>query len=186
MKEIKQVSAHQLNEWMKNSEKVQLIDVRSSGEYAAGHIPSSMNLPLEQVTSRVEDVCSKGHVVLICKSGRRACIAHNDLLPSCANLAVLEGGIESWSKSQLPIVLAQKSKWSLERQVRLIVGVLILISVVLALTVSVNWLVLTVILGVGLTFAGLTDICGLGLLLSKLPWNRSNLGKTSQISLKNS
>ena len=50
-------------------------------------------------------------------------------------------------------------------------GLLLVLSTVLAATISRKWLVLTGFVGVGLTFAGLTDFCPMGILLAAMPWN---------------
>jgi hypothetical protein len=62
--------------------------------------------------------------------------------------------------------------WSLERQVRLGAGLLVLVAVVLSLVWNRGWIGLCVFVGLGLTFAGLTDICGIAFLLTKMPWNK--------------
>jgi hypothetical protein len=42
----------------------------------------------------------------------------------------------------------------------------------LALLVDARWAYLSGFVGLGLTFAGLTDFCAMGVLLQKMPWNR--------------
>jgi len=74
-------------------------------------------------------------------------------------------------KAGLPLASSIKTRWSLERQVRLIAGLLVVLGAVLALTVSPFWVYLSGFVGLGLTFAGLTDICAMGILLAKMPWN---------------
>jgi hypothetical protein len=132
-----------------------------------------MNVPMEQVEARVADLDLNSQVVLVCKSGTRAKIARGLLEKKVPNLSVLEGGTDAWAKDGLPLVQCQETRWSLERQVRLGAGVLILSSLGLAFGVNMAWLGLTAFVGVGLTFAGATDICLMGLGLAKMPWNRS-------------
>jgi hypothetical protein len=61
---------------------------------------------------------------------------------------------------------------SLERQVRIAAGSLVLLGVALGAFVS-QWLYgLSAFVGAGLVFAGLTDTCGMGMLLARMPWNR--------------
>lgn len=76
-----------------------------------------------------------------------------------------------------------KTRWSLERQVRLGAGLLVLTGAGLALTVNVNWLFLSAFAGLGLTFAGLTDICPMAEILAKMPWNgRSQCSTTPRMA----
>ena len=61
---------------------------------------------------------------------------------------------------------------SIERQVRIIAGSLVLIGMVLGWFVRRGFFGLAAFVGAGLVFAGVTDFCSMGLLLAKLPWNR--------------
>jgi rhodanese-related sulfurtransferase len=151
--------------------QVFLVDVRSASEYGTGHIPGAMNVPLEQVESRVEDLDQVIPIVLICKSGQRARMAAGLLEPCRQNAKVLGGGTDAWRKAGLPIVTSIATRWSLERQVRLGAGLMALAGVLLGATVSAYWLYLAGFAGLGLTMAGLTDFCPMALLLSKMPWN---------------
>lgn len=153
--------------------RFQLVDVRSASEFASGHIPGTVNVPMEQAEKRVADFDLDSQVVLVCKSGTRAEIVRRLLASKIPNVSVLEGGTDAWTQDGFPLVQSQKTRWSLERQVRLGAGVLILASVGLAVWVNPLWLGFTAFVGAGLTFAGATDICGMGLLLARLPWNRS-------------
>jgi len=162
-----------VEEVQRRDRRFQLVDVRSPSEFAAGHIPGTMNVPMEQVQTRVADLDLTSQVVLVCKSGTRANIARGLLASKVPNLSVLEGGTDAWAKEGLPLVQSQKTRWSLERQVRLGAGVLILASLGLAFGVNLAWLGLTAFVGVGLTFAGATDICLMGIGLARMPWNKS-------------
>jgi hypothetical protein len=64
-------------------------------------------------------------------------------------------------------------RWALERQVRLIAGLLVAVGSLLALLVDNRWAYLSGFVGLGLTFAGLTDFCAMAILLQKMPWNRA-------------
>jgi len=150
-----------------------LVDVRSAGEFAAGHVPGAANIPLEEIERRLGDLNSGETLVLICKGGMRAGMAAELLKDKRANLAVLHGGTDAWANAGLPLVMSAKSRWALERQVRLAAGLLVLGSVVLSLAVYPPMVYLAGLVGLGLTGAGLTDFCPMGLLLAKMPWNRA-------------
>lgn len=149
-----------------------LVDVRSGSEFASGHIPGAVNIPMDQIESRLGDLDSHLPIVLICQSGARAQMTAGIIVSCHPQIAVLEGGTKAWIQAGLPIVSSVNTRWSLERQVRLGAGLLVLTGAVLALTINIYWLSLCVFVALGLTFAGLTDICGMALLLGKMPWNR--------------
>jgi hypothetical protein len=69
------------------------------------------------------------------QGGTRARIAAEFSKDKLGNLTVLQGGTDAWAKTRLPLVVSAKSRWALERQVRLAAGLLVLNSVVLSLTV---------------------------------------------------
>jgi rhodanese-related sulfurtransferase len=145
--------------------------VRSASEFSAGHIPGAVNIPMDQIEGRLDDLRPGAPLVLICQSGKRARMTAGLLEPCQREMGVLEGGTEAWVRAGLPVVASVKTRWSLERQVRLGAGMLVLTGVVLALTVNAYWLFLSAFVGAGLTFAGLTDVCPMAEILAKMPWN---------------
>jgi rhodanese-related sulfurtransferase len=154
---------------------IQTVDVRPAAEFAAGHIPGAVNIPMEQVESRMEDL-PPGPLVLTCESGRRAEIVAGWL--AGREVTLLAGGTRAWRNAGHPLVACAPCRWTLERQVRLIAGLLVLAGTLFAVFVNARWIYLAMIVGAGLTFAGLTNICGMAILLAKMPWNsapKSNL-----------
>jgi len=149
-----------------------LVDVRSGSEFASGHIPGAVNIPMDQIEARLDDLDRDLQIVLICQSGTRARITAGLLAPCQRQIAVLEGGTKAWIEAGLPVVASVRTRWSLERQVRLGAGLLVLTGAVLALTANLRWVYLCGFAGLGLTFAGLTDICAMGIILGKMPWNK--------------
>lgn len=159
----------------------QWIDVRSPGEYAVGHIPGTVNIPMEQIEARLDDLLPGIPIVLVCQAGKRARMVAGLLEPCRPDVTVLDGGTSAWQAAGRPLVASVKSRFSLERQVRLIAGLLVLVAVFLSVTIQHNWIYLAALVGAGLTFAGLTDICMMAGLLSRMPWNkaRTTAGKTA-------
>src|SRR5262249_46611385 len=96
------------------------------------------------------------------------------LEPCRLQLSTLDGGTSAWIKAGFSVVQGVRSRWSLERQVRLGAGLIILIASSLALWSNPHWLFLAAIVGAGLTFAGLTDICPMAEFLERMPWNRTS------------
>jgi rhodanese-related sulfurtransferase len=152
----------------------QLVDVRSPSEFAAGHIAGSMNIPLDQIESRVADIRQDGRVILICKAGTRARMAASLISPCRENSFILEGGMDAWHRAGNLVVSSVRTRWSLERQVRFVAGLLVVVGAVLSAAVSWKWVALSGFVGAGLTFSGLTDLCAMGVLLGRMPWNRNS------------
>jgi rhodanese-related sulfurtransferase len=166
------ITPAELARQVEQGDPLTIIDVRSPGEYAAGHVPGAINIPMEQVEARTNDLRPGLPVVVVCQSGRRAGIACTLLQNQRPDARVLDGGTAAWQAGGFPVVRTTASRWSLERQVRLGAGLLVLTAALLALTIHPFWVYLALFVGAGLTFAGLTDICGMGLLLAQMPWNR--------------
>lgn len=165
------ITISELDQLIQTDPSLQLLDVRSPGEYASGHVPRAINIPLEQVESRIGDL-GTSHVAILCQSGNRAGMACELLREHHSNLLLVEGGTEAWVNAGKPVTASTASRWSLERQVRLIAGLLVLLGTVLSLLVNPAWIYAAMFVGAGLTFAGLTNFCGMAFLLAKLPWNR--------------
>lgn len=162
--------------WTATGKPAQLIDVRSATEFATCHLPGAVNIPLEQVESRAGDLASGVPIVLVCQGGTRARLAAGLLRDSGRPLAVLDGGTDAWVKERNPVVRTTISRWALERQVRLIAGLLVAAGVALGVVVSPWWLIVPGFVGCGLTFAGITNLCLMGEGLARLPWNKASRG----------
>ena len=179
----KTINVRELRAMVGSREPLQLVDVRSPGEYASGHVPQAINIPLEQLEARFNDFTS-GQVAILCQSGRRAGMACDILSSQHDGLLLVEGGTQAWVDAGYPTVSSMTSKWSLERQVRLIAGFLVLTGTILAVRGVAVGLYIAMFIGAGLSFAGLTNICGMALLLGKLPWNRPVNATTKPMEAK--
>jgi rhodanese-related sulfurtransferase len=165
------ISIHELLQASGSGQKREIIDVRSETEFAAGHIPGAKCIPLQQLPLRHADL-GDCDLVLVCEAGTRASIAQRMLNRRSGRALVLDGGTRAWREAGLPLVAPLRTYWSLERQVRLGAGVLILIGIVLTLLISETWILLPAFVGAGLTFAGATGLCMMGKLLAHMPWNQ--------------
>jgi rhodanese-related sulfurtransferase len=155
---------------------VELIDVRTPAEFRAVRAEFASNLPLDALDpdrlrqSRSAD--GGGPLYLICGSGVRSRKACEKLAAAgFSQLVNVEGGTSAWVEAGLPVVRGKKAV-SLERQVRIAAGLLVVIGVALGWWVHPGWYLLSALVGAGLVFAGVTDTCGMGLLLARMPWNR--------------
>jgi len=153
-----------------------LLDVRTPVEYAAMHVPRAHNVPLAALApKRLADtgVVRTGEpIYLICRSDARATIAAERFaMDGFENTVVVTGGLLEWSNAGLPVERGEARGKRLERQVWIVAGALLGTGVVLG-HFSHPWFIgLTGFVGAGLVFGGITDFCGMGLLLAKLPWN---------------
>jgi len=150
-----------------------LLDVRTPMEHREVHIDGCRLVPLDALdpAALAGELAGK-KTVLVCRSGTRAKQAAAQLeAAGCRDVAVMEGGMQAWQAAGLPVARGQKAM-SLERQVRVAAGLMVVAGVVLGTWVHPVFYALSAFVGAGLVFAGLTDWCGLALLLAKAPWNR--------------
>jgi rhodanese-related sulfurtransferase len=168
------LKAPELAELLRTRPDVRLLDVRTPGEYESAHIPGAYNVPLDTLGEHAEEIHATVDepVVLICQSGARAKRAEEALTDlRMSNVHVLEGGMNGWVAAG-EAVNRGADRLSLERQVRIAAGTLAATGAVLALLVNPLWAILPAFVGSGLVFAGVTDTCGMAMLLSRLPYNR--------------
>jgi hydroxyacylglutathione hydrolase len=82
----------------------QILDVRSSAEYNAGHIPGAVHIPVGHLPNRLAELPGNGTVIVQCGSGNRSSIAASVLqYLGVEDVANLRGGIEEWSRQGLPV-----------------------------------------------------------------------------------
>jgi rhodanese-related sulfurtransferase len=174
------ITPEQLHAAQQRGDMPALLDVRTAAEYRAGHIPGSQLLPVgelrpEEVTRRFKHT-APGHqeiLYITCQSGARARQAAERLqLAGFTNLALVEGGIQGWEQSGLPVRRCG-SAISLERQVQIAVGSLLILKVVLGFSVHTLFFALAAAIGAGLIVAGVTRWCGMAQLIARMPWNQS-------------
>ena len=155
---------------------IDLIDVRTPGEFRRLHAPSARSVPLDQLdpesVMQARTGATDRPLYLICQSGGRSRQAVAKFqaagLPGVAHV---EGGMIAWERAGLPIVRGG-GPISLERQVRIAAGSLVVLGTTLGAFVHPAFLGLAGFVGAGLVFAGVTDTCGMGLILARMPWNR--------------
>ena len=76
----------------------EFLDVRTESEYASGHIPNSLHIPLQEIQGRIselEDIKDK-NIIVYCRSGARSSMASKSLLKNGYNVLNLSGGILGW------------------------------------------------------------------------------------------
>jgi rhodanese-related sulfurtransferase len=164
------VDAETLKQWLEEGSAA-LVDVREPAEYRANRIPGASLMPLGQVDA----ACFPGgRIVIHCQKGGRGAAACEKLLKQNPALDVynIVGGIEGWSAAGLEVEHGDSKALPLDRQVQLAVGVMLLVTLALAVMAHPGFVWLVAVPGVGLTIAGLTGFCGLARILARMPWNR--------------
>ncbi len=181
------ITPKELYDKLRAGTAIELIDVRTPVEFREVHAVGARNVPLDTLTPEklLTEPGSKGTpVYMICRSGGRAAQACERMVAAgFADVVNVEGGTLAWVEAGLPIVRDHKVI-SLERQVRIAAGSLVLIGALLGFFVHPYWIALSAFVGAGLVFAGLTNTCGMGLLLAKMPWNRAGGNPGASCSVK--
>jgi rhodanese-related sulfurtransferase len=170
------ITSLELKDLLVRQPDLQLIDVRPPPEFREVHVVGARNVPFDQLSAEQLSSASgedgNSTVYFICKVGKRsqkACEKVQKLgLPNVVNV---EGGTDNCVAAGLPVERGKKA-FSLDRQVRITAGGLVVVGAVLAMTVDPYWAGLSALVGAGLVYSGVTDTCGMGALLTKMPWNR--------------
>lgn len=101
------MDVHQLNEKFKQLASDEIIlDVRTPEEYEIGHIPNSLNIPLDSLRSRFEELNQYSKIYVHCKMGGRAKKATEDLhkLGLLQAICVAQAGMQMWIEEGYPVV----------------------------------------------------------------------------------
>lgn len=164
----------ELRELLAEHPEIRLLDVRTPGEYETVHIRGAYNVPLDRLGEHGTEIRTNvaEPVVLVCQSGQRARKAEEALKGAgMPNLHVLDGGVNGWVAAGNPVVRSAE-RLSLERQVRIAAGSLAALGGILAIVMNPLFALVPAFVGSGLVFAGITNTCGMALVLARLPYNR--------------
>lgn len=172
---MKSINAHDVK---KN--KQFLFDVRTRAEYESSHIPGSFNIPLDRLDEFKKELSTmEEDVVFVCRTGNRAGKACKKLSDAGLKKAsVLDGGMQAWEEAGKEVNIGRQT-WDMNRQVRFGAGLLVLFGVGLS-TINPWFVLISGFVGAGLVYSGVTNTCGMALVLSKMPWNQRkyNVRKT--------
>jgi rhodanese-related sulfurtransferase len=183
MSEIPTISVQRLAQ-LDSQQPVDVIDVRTPVEYREVHATIARNVPLDALDPRQVMASRNGSadqpLYLICRSGSRSSNACQKFIDAgFTNVVSVEGGTQAWDNAGLPVVRGKKAI-SLERQVRIVAGFLVLVGALLSFW-SIWFAILPAFVGAGLMFAGITDTCGMAMLLAKMPWNQVKNATTCSV-----
>ncbi|MEW2526253.1 rhodanese-like domain-containing protein [Streptomyces sp. NPDC047071] len=157
---------------------VLVVDVRSASEYAQGHVPGAVNVPLDSVRELLPDLretAQRRGLAVVCASGARSRTACERLGQAGIDAVELSGGTEAWQSAGLPLAVSdrpeQRQVWAMDRQVRFAAGALVLTGLAVGLRVPRARL-LSAGIAAGLVYSGVSGTCGMAAVLAKLPHNR--------------
>ena len=172
---IATIDPRAFNQLGKDGKKLDLIDVRTPVEFREVHVEIARNVPLDQLDvtglMQARNGSANEPLYLICRSGSRGQQACEKFVKAgFSHVVNIEGGTIACVEAGLPVVRGKKAV-SLERQVRIAAGSLVLLGAALAF-VHPAFIGLSAFVGAGLVFAGITDTCGMGMMLARMPWNQ--------------
>jgi rhodanese-related sulfurtransferase len=155
-----------------------LLDVRTPAEFAECHVAGAKLAPLDALDPRkAADALRPADgatIYLLCKSGGRATKAAEQFIAAgIANVCVVTGGTEACVSAGVPVERAGKAGIPLDGQVRIAIGVFILLLWVLARYVHPFFGYLILAMAGALIVSGITGFCGMAILLGKAPWNQN-------------
>ena len=152
------VSPQQLDELRQAGPKIDLIDVRTPVEYREMHVEFARNIPLDQLDPPTVMQARSGagdeSLYVVCRSGKRgqqACETFHQA--GYTNVINVDGGTLACEQAGLPLVRGKKTI-SLERQVRIAAGSLVLLGAILSWLIHPALIGLSAFVGAGLMFAG--------------------------------
>ncbi|MER5744937.1 rhodanese-like domain-containing protein [Streptomyces sp. NPDC002225] len=154
-----------------------VIDVRAPGEYASGHVPGALNVPLDRLSEAVpalKSAAARGPLLLVCASGVRSTRACDILAAADIEAVTLTGGTSAWEAEGRAVAqpAGARTTWPMERQVRLAAGSLVVAGLLAGVRFpAARWISAGV--GSGLVFSAVSNTCGMAAVLSKLPYNRA-------------
>ena len=151
-----------------------LLDVRGFDEFAAGHAEGAVCVPLPDLVRRAGELPTDRLVLVMCQSGGRSAIAAERLRAlGMNNIRDVQGGFSAWQQAGLPTI-KQRSAISLERQVRIAAGVLVLGFSMAGLLGNRGFFYGAALVGFMLTLMGALGVCPMMSVLKLLPWNHVN------------
>jgi rhodanese-related sulfurtransferase len=170
---MQNISVSQSFDKRKQNSDIPLFDVRTPAEYGSIHADGAVNHPMESLEMDKMPFAKEEEIHVICQSGGRSMKVSQKLeAAGFTNIVNVEGGTSAWHAAGLPVVEGKKVM-SLERQVRIVAGTLVVIGVAVGQFVHPGGFALSAFIGAGLVFAGVTDTCGMGMMIAKMPWNQA-------------
>jgi rhodanese-related sulfurtransferase len=157
----------------KNNPTVDFINVCTPVEYREKHIEGVRNVPLDSLSSHLEEFRSKKTIYVHCRSGKRSSAAIEKLisLGVRADLINVQGGILAWDEANNETI-SLSTRMPIMRQVFVGAGAFVFAGVLLTHFLHPAFLLLPLFVSLGLLVSGFTGWCAMALVLAKMPWNK--------------
>jgi len=170
---LRKLDAQTTKQWLDDGKAI-LIDVREPDEYIREHIPQAHLVPLSGFNPGDFPKEHNKTAIFHCHSGSRTESAISQILETGFNeVYQLEGGLQAWRTAGLSVNENRNVPISIMRQVQIAAGGLVVLGVVLAALFSVWFIALSAFVGAGLVYAGVSGVCMMASILSRMPWNRA-------------
>lgn len=170
---MKNLSIEETKIKRESDSSIPLIDVRTPAEFSGAHAERAVSYPLESLDIQKIPFSKEEEIHVICQSGGRSMKVCQKLeAAGFTKIVNVEGGTSAWQSAGLPVVEG-KNVMSLERQVRIAAGSLVMTGAAVGQFVHPTGFGLSAFIGAGLVFSGVTDTCGMGMMIAKMPWNRA-------------
>ncbi len=173
---VQTISASELHRLCNSGQQIDLIDVRTPAEFQELHATVARNQPLELLQPQEfmrGRSSAEQPLYVICRSGGRGEMACQRFIEhGFENVINVEGGTLAWDAQGLPVNRGRKVM-SVDRQMRMVAGSLVLIGSVAGYFFHPAFIGLAAFVGSGLIFAGVTNICPMLGALSRMPWNQN-------------
>lgn len=172
---LKNIDVKTVKQWLDTNEAI-LIDIRESYEYSIEHVEGALTIPVNQLTLEALPITSGKKIIIQCHSGsgQRSKTAYKRIMDSDLEIYNVAGGFAAWKRAKLPTIHLKKTTLSIERQLFLVVGIILLLASGLTYFVNSLYILLIVALACGLIFSALSGWCMLNMLISKMPWNQDS------------
>ena len=171
---LRSVSAQQLAV-LAGSGKLHILDVRTPGEFASLRIAGSVNVPFERLDppALLARFGADPPLYCVCQTGTRSQLAADRLRAAgFTNVVHVDGGTNAWTSAELPLLRGERSVISLERQVRIAAGLISVLGIIAGALIHPAGYVVSALVGAGLFYAGVSNTCGMSMVLARLPWNQ--------------
>lgn len=169
------ITATDLRRRLARDPQLRMIDVRTPAEFREVHVVGAQNKPLDRLDP-AEFAGQSAELHVLCRSGSRAATACAKLAAAgVGSLVLVEGGTLACVEVGVQVARGKKAI-ALDRQVRIAAGSLVVLGVLLGWLAGPAWSALAAFVGAGLVFSGVTDTCGMGMLIAKAPWNQGATG----------
>lgn len=160
------ISNHQAQIEVINGDSI-IIDVREPGEFKEHHIPGALNIPSTKYDHNLFLAFQDLKICLVCQSGNRARQIQAKLVSDgFTKVTVLKTQMQDVQPT------TESKGWSVDRQFRMTLGILLAIFLTLYFLEIYNGIIIPIILSTGLIVTALIDQCYMRMAIAQLPWNK--------------